>query len=268
VERVTGIGPALSAWETNRSGPLIALSWASDAPLVTVIDPVMPGLMARQWPAALQPGGVRTMGSVAQSPRCPHGHRPHRRSRGLRRRYLWPGRRVDPGAHLDHRWAAAIAGHVCRAQLDLCHLPCRVVTFSILSCTSMAVADWDRAGGRRPGGWARRRLAARPDSRSAHSEPVGADRCCGRYPLLGSRLDRRDVNAASPMRSRYRNRGAQPASHLPVPLAMLRLRRRVIVSGRIQQRVLRGYCPDAMLPPPRSSRRRSGGLRPVGGSFA
>jgi hypothetical protein len=36
VERVTGIEPALSAWETDRSGPLTALSWAVDAPRVTV----------------------------------------------------------------------------------------------------------------------------------------------------------------------------------------------------------------------------------------
>ena len=47
VERVTGIEPALSAWESVRSGPLTALSWAVDAPLVTVMDPVTPGLMAR-----------------------------------------------------------------------------------------------------------------------------------------------------------------------------------------------------------------------------
>jgi hypothetical protein len=43
---------ALSAWETDRSGPLTALTWASDAPLVTVMNPVIPGLMARQWPMA------------------------------------------------------------------------------------------------------------------------------------------------------------------------------------------------------------------------
>jgi hypothetical protein len=52
VERVTGIEPALSAWETNRSGPLTALTWTSDIPLVTATDPVTPGLMARQWPAS------------------------------------------------------------------------------------------------------------------------------------------------------------------------------------------------------------------------
>jgi hypothetical protein len=56
---VTGIEPALSAWETNRSGPLTALTWTSDVPPVTVTDPVTHGLMARQWPAALQPGGSR-----------------------------------------------------------------------------------------------------------------------------------------------------------------------------------------------------------------
>jgi hypothetical protein len=50
VERVTKIELALSAWEYNRSGPLTALSWAIDAPPVTVKDPAAPGLMARQWP--------------------------------------------------------------------------------------------------------------------------------------------------------------------------------------------------------------------------
>jgi hypothetical protein len=49
-ERVTGIEPALSAWESDRSGPLTSLSWASGAPLVTVMNPVTPGLMAHQWP--------------------------------------------------------------------------------------------------------------------------------------------------------------------------------------------------------------------------
>ena len=49
-ERVTGIEPALSAWESHRSGLLTALTWATDAPLVTVIDPMTPRLMARQWP--------------------------------------------------------------------------------------------------------------------------------------------------------------------------------------------------------------------------
>jgi hypothetical protein len=50
LERVTGIEPALSAWESDRSGSLTALTWKSDVPLVTVMDPVTPGLMARQWP--------------------------------------------------------------------------------------------------------------------------------------------------------------------------------------------------------------------------
>jgi hypothetical protein len=44
VERVTRIELALSAWESDRSGPLTALTWASDVPPVTVIDPVTPGL--------------------------------------------------------------------------------------------------------------------------------------------------------------------------------------------------------------------------------
>jgi len=51
-ERVTGIEPALSAWESDRSGPLTGLTWGSGAPLVTVIDPGTPGLMACQWPEA------------------------------------------------------------------------------------------------------------------------------------------------------------------------------------------------------------------------
>ena len=53
LERVTGIEPALSAWESDRLGPLTALTWALDAPLVTVMDSVTPGLMARQWPGDL-----------------------------------------------------------------------------------------------------------------------------------------------------------------------------------------------------------------------
>jgi hypothetical protein len=46
---VTGIEPALSAWESDRSASLTALTWASDVPLVTVMNPATPGLMARQW---------------------------------------------------------------------------------------------------------------------------------------------------------------------------------------------------------------------------
>lgn len=46
VERVTRIEFALSDWETNRSGPLTALTWKSDAPRVPVIDPATPRLMA------------------------------------------------------------------------------------------------------------------------------------------------------------------------------------------------------------------------------
>src|SRR5215468_3622445 len=55
-ERVTGIEPALSAWESDRSGPLTALTWAPNVPLVTAIDRMTPGLMARQWPVARPPG--------------------------------------------------------------------------------------------------------------------------------------------------------------------------------------------------------------------
>ena len=52
VERVTRIELAPSAWESDRSEPLTALTWGFDAPRVTVIDPATPGLMARQWPEA------------------------------------------------------------------------------------------------------------------------------------------------------------------------------------------------------------------------
>jgi hypothetical protein len=52
LERVTGIEPALSAWESDRSGPLPVLTCELDALLVTVMDPETPGLMARQWPVA------------------------------------------------------------------------------------------------------------------------------------------------------------------------------------------------------------------------
>jgi hypothetical protein len=45
-ERVTGIELALSAWESDRSRPLTALTWASGVPLVTAMDPTIPGLMA------------------------------------------------------------------------------------------------------------------------------------------------------------------------------------------------------------------------------
>ena len=52
LERLTGIEPALSAWESDRSGSLTAPSWAAVAPSVIVTDPAIPGLMARRWPAA------------------------------------------------------------------------------------------------------------------------------------------------------------------------------------------------------------------------
>ena len=55
-ERVTGIEPGLSARESDRSGPLTALTWGLDALLVTVIDLVTPRLMARQWPVPDGPG--------------------------------------------------------------------------------------------------------------------------------------------------------------------------------------------------------------------
>jgi len=50
LERVTRIELALSAWESDRSGPLTASAWASGTPLVILMDLVIPGLMAREWP--------------------------------------------------------------------------------------------------------------------------------------------------------------------------------------------------------------------------
>lgn len=47
---VEGIEAPLSASEANRSGLLTTLPWATHAPLVTVMDPVTPELMARLWP--------------------------------------------------------------------------------------------------------------------------------------------------------------------------------------------------------------------------
>jgi hypothetical protein len=47
LERVTGIEPALSAWESVPSGPVYGLTSAAGNPLVPVRDPSLPGLMAR-----------------------------------------------------------------------------------------------------------------------------------------------------------------------------------------------------------------------------
>jgi hypothetical protein len=47
VERVTGIEPALSAWESVRFGLLWGLTCGAGCPWVTVRDPSLPGLMAR-----------------------------------------------------------------------------------------------------------------------------------------------------------------------------------------------------------------------------
>jgi hypothetical protein len=46
VERVTRIELALSAWESDRSGRVTGLTWTSDVPRVTVIDPATPGSQA------------------------------------------------------------------------------------------------------------------------------------------------------------------------------------------------------------------------------
>jgi hypothetical protein len=48
VERVTGIEPALSAWESVRFGLLYALTCGVGCPRVTVRDRPSPRLMARQ----------------------------------------------------------------------------------------------------------------------------------------------------------------------------------------------------------------------------
>jgi hypothetical protein len=47
LERVTGIEPALSAWEAVPSGPVTCLTCEAGCPRVTVRDPSSPGLMAR-----------------------------------------------------------------------------------------------------------------------------------------------------------------------------------------------------------------------------
>jgi hypothetical protein len=51
VERVTRIELALSAWESDRIASPERLTWRFDCPLLTVIDPWSPVLMARQWPS-------------------------------------------------------------------------------------------------------------------------------------------------------------------------------------------------------------------------
>jgi hypothetical protein len=59
------IEPALSAWESGRSGPMTALTWGFDAPLVTVIIPAIPGLIAppiARGPMALAAAGLATSG--------------------------------------------------------------------------------------------------------------------------------------------------------------------------------------------------------------
>lgn len=42
----------------RRSAPLIARTWAVDVPLVTVMRPSIPGLMARQWPVVASLGDL------------------------------------------------------------------------------------------------------------------------------------------------------------------------------------------------------------------
>jgi hypothetical protein len=53
VERVTGIEPALSAWESVRSALLRGLTCGAGCPLVTVRYRSSPGLMAANGPATL-----------------------------------------------------------------------------------------------------------------------------------------------------------------------------------------------------------------------
>jgi hypothetical protein len=47
VERVTGIEPALSAWEAERLRLFDVLTWQIRCSVVTVVDPSSPRLMAR-----------------------------------------------------------------------------------------------------------------------------------------------------------------------------------------------------------------------------
>jgi len=47
LEHMTGIETRTISLETDRSGPLTALTWPVDAPLVTVTDPATPRLIAR-----------------------------------------------------------------------------------------------------------------------------------------------------------------------------------------------------------------------------
>ncbi len=47
LERVTGIEPALSAWELDRSGPFRPLTWQLGIPGVAVIVRSSPWLIAR-----------------------------------------------------------------------------------------------------------------------------------------------------------------------------------------------------------------------------
>jgi hypothetical protein len=47
VERMTGIEPALSAWESAPFGAVCGLTWGAASPQVTVRHPRSPGLMAR-----------------------------------------------------------------------------------------------------------------------------------------------------------------------------------------------------------------------------
>jgi hypothetical protein len=111
MERVTGIEPALSAWESDRSGPLTTLTWATDAPLVTVIHPMTPGLMARQWPMVYRP---------ADRPESGHS------SAGSCHR------RVFPHPEQDSWWKQNQNGWSFGAQLAHPHVGCQPYTRRIL----------------------------------------------------------------------------------------------------------------------------------------
>ena len=59
---MTGIEPALSAWESDRITPPEGLTWRFDCPLLTVAGPWLPGLMGRQWPDDLPSGWSMSTG--------------------------------------------------------------------------------------------------------------------------------------------------------------------------------------------------------------
>jgi hypothetical protein len=86
VERVTRIELALSAWESDRSGSLTALTWAADVPPVTLMHPVTPGLMARQWPG--EPVEAQAVREANRTADLPLTGKTHLKLGGYRQRAL------------------------------------------------------------------------------------------------------------------------------------------------------------------------------------